>query len=337
MITAKKIFLLVLILLISCSSSDVGVEPGENEKTIVELYGLIQAKGNLLVDKNNEPVQLHGMSLFWSQWGGHYYNEKVVQWLKDDWKCTVVRAAIGVESGGYLANSQAELTKATIVIEAAIKNGIYVVVDWHDHNAEKHIAQAKEFFDAISKKYGAYNNIIYEIYNEPLNVSWSSVLKPYSEEIIKVIRQNDPDNLILVGTPNWSQDVDAAAKDPIVDKNVAYAFHYYTSTHKQSLRSKAITAMNLNIPIFVSEYGISEASGNGNIDFAETEKWNSFVNDYKLSTCNWSIMDKNETSAALKPGASADGNWIEADLTISGNYIRNLIRTANKEIFEKFK
>lgn len=328
-----KPLLIVLIFCfnISCKKDD---NPVVNDPVVIKVtdqYGVIHTSGNQIVDKNNNPIALHGMSLFWSQWGGTFYNEYVIKWLKDDWKCTVIRAACGVESGGYLSNPQIEYSKITSVIDACIKEGIYVIVDWHDHHAESHLQQSKEFFKSISIKYGGYSNLIYELYNEPLQVSWSNVIKPYAEEIIKIIRQNDPDNLIIMGSPDWSQAVDSAAGNPVKDVNLAYSFHFYTGTHKKDLRDRAVTAINKGIALFVTEYGISEANGNGTINFEETLLWLNFVRDYKLSTCNWSIIDKEETSAALKPGANTKGNWNEKELTISGTYIRNYIRSQNNK------
>jgi endoglucanase len=325
----------VLFLTFSCRGTEGGItQQTQNDKTVVDFLGLIHVKGNMIVDKNDTPVALHGMSLFWSQWGGSFYNENCVRWLRDDWKCTIVRAACGVESGGYLENPQAEFAKVTAVIDACIKLGIYVVVDWHDHNAQDHLEEAKEFFQTIAQKYGDKSNVIYEVYNEPLQVSWSGAVKPYAEAVIGVIRQYDPDNLIVVGTPTWSQDVDVAARNPIIDSNVAYAFHFYTSTHKQPLRNKAIAAMNSGVALFVTEFGISEASGTGNIDYAETGLWLSFLDQYKLSSCNWSIMDKDETSAALRPGSSPLGGWGDTDLSVSGAYMRSQIRMVNDEIWK---
>jgi endoglucanase len=343
---SKKTFILLffLILISSCSKANTGVEPGQNmsNKTIVDLYGRLQVNGKNITDKNGNVVSLHGMSLFWSQWANasekfnktSFYNEKCVDWLYSDWKCTVVRAAMGIEGGGYLTNPEAEIEKVFIVIDAAIKNGIYVVVDWHDHNAEKHLDQAKVFFDIVSEKYGDYPNIIYEIYNEPLQISWSKVVKPYSIEVINTIRANDPDNLIIVGNPTWSQDVDIAAKDPIIDNNVTYALHFYTSTHKQWLRDKSVSAMNNGASLFISEFGTSEANGSGIIDWEETDRWINFIKQYRISTCNWSAFDKNETSAALKPGANPEGGWTEDELSESGKFNRNLIRMLNKDAFQ---
>lgn len=333
----KRYFTAVLItcflacLQFGCASST-KTESGE-ANSVAGRYGQIHVKGNTLLDKKGDTLQLHGMSLFWSQWGGKYFNESSIRWLKDDWKCTIVRAAMGVEAGGYLKNPKEEKAKVISVIDACIKNGIYVIVDWHDHHAQDHLKESKEFFKEIAEKYGDKPNIIYELYNEPLQVSWSKVIKPYAEEVIKTIRRYDPDNLIVIGSPNWSQDVDIASLDPVKDTNLAYSFHFYTSTHDSSLWTKAISAIKNGAPLFVTEYGISEASGNGNINYAETEKWLSFVKEYKLSTCNWSVMDKDETSAALVPGTNAEGGWTENDLTASGKYIRGYLRRLNAEIF----
>ncbi len=326
---------ILLLLLASCKNAESNNEPEvkNGAATVAEYFGQIHVKGNKIVDKNENPITLQGMSLFWSQWGGSFYNEKCIQWLRDDWKCTVVRASLGVESGGYLTNSQIEYSKIISVIDACIKYGIYVVVDWHDHNAQDHLAQAKSFFGSIAQKYGNTPNIIYEIYNEPLQVSWSNVIKPYAEEVIKTIRQYDPDNLIVVGNPNWSQDVDIAAKDPLSDKNVAYSFHFYTSTHNQSLRNKAIAALNSGVALFVTEFGISQASGSGNINVTETNLWMSFLDAYGLSSCNWSIIDKNETSAALLAGASVSGNWSSSNLSQSGIFNRDYIIKKNSKVF----
>ena len=299
--------------------------------TPIENYGKLQVQGNKLLDKNNKPVQLRGMSLFWSQWIGKYYNAEAVKWLKDDWRCTVVRAAmgVGIPEDGYLKNPEREKQKVIDVVDAAIKEGIYVIIDWHDHTAEQNTEASKKFFSEMAEKYGDKPNVIYEIYNEPLNVSWNTVIKPYSEAVIAAIRAKDPDNLIICGTGNWSQRVNEAASNPINDPNVAYTLHFYAATHKQSLRDDAIKALAKNVAIFVTEFGTSEASGDGFLDKAETNTWFAFLDEHKISWCNWSLADKSEVSAALKPGASATGGWANSSLSESGIFIRDYLRAKN--------
>lgn len=297
----------------------------ENDVKIVDLYGQLKIAGNQIVNQKGDTVALRGMSLFWSQWIGKYYNYDCMKWLRDDWKCTVVRAAMGVESGGYLTNPATEMAKVKTVIDACIDLGMYVIVDWHDHNAHNHQAEAITFFKEIASLYGSKPNIIYEIYNEPEQVSWLNVIKPYAEAVINEIRSIDTDNIIIVGTPTWSQDVDVAAANPLSFENVAYALHFYAASHKQSLRNKALTALNKGVALFVSEYGTCEYTGTGIIDYVELGKWYDFMDEHKLSWCNWSIADKNETSAALKSGASATGNWSSSNLSESGTLVREKI------------
>jgi polyisoprenoid-binding protein YceI len=285
------------------------------------------------VTANGQPANLAGMSLFWSNtgWGGEkYYNAQTVSWLKSDWKANVVRVAMGVEDdGGYLTDA-ANKTRATTVIDAAIANNMYVIIDWHTHKAELNKPAAIAFFKEMATKYGNYNNVIYEVYNEPLAVSWSSVIKPYAVDVIREIRAIDPDNLIIVGTPNWSQDVDIAANDPITTyNNIAYTLHFYAGTHKQFLRDKAQTALNRGIALFVTEWGSVNADGNGAVDVAETNAWLSFMKTNGISHANWALNDKAEGSSALVPNASANGGWTAAQLTASGTLVRNNMISQN--------
>ena len=312
--------------LISLSSAHVL----SNDSLIVEKHGQLRVDGNRIVDKYGHPIALHGMCLYWSQWKGGFYNYNCVKWLRDDWKCTVVRASMGVESGGYLTNPDAEKNKIITVIDACIDLGMYVIVDWHDHNAQNHLSQSISFFEEIASVYHGVPNIIYEIYNEPQIVSWSTVVKPYADSVVQHIRAIDSLNLIIVGTPTWSQDVDVAAGSPLLYRNIAYALHFYAATHKQLIRNKATAALNKGAALFVSEFGTVTSSGNGTIDSAETDIWMKFMNDNTLSWCNWSIADLTETSAALKPGTSVDGGWLDSDISISGLLIRKKLR----EIYE---
>jgi endoglucanase len=297
--------------------------------TPVNYYGQLKVSGNRITGKGDSAIQLRGMSFFWSQWMGKYYNASVVKWLKDDWYCNVIRAAMAVDNGGYLTNPLIEKQKVFDLVDAAIANGLYVIIDWHDSRATDHLLEAKNFFGEMAKKYGDKPNIIYEPFNEPLQVSWSAIIKPYHQAIIDTIRHYDSNNLIVCGTPTWSQDVDIAAKDTLVGSNIAYTLHFYSGTHKQSLRAKAKVALDKGIALFVTEYGTTEATGDGFVNQDETNLWYLFLDSNKLSSCNWSIADKAESSAALFSGSSPFGNWMNYQLTSSGNFVRQEIRNKN--------
>ncbi|WP_375434449.1 cellulase family glycosylhydrolase [uncultured Hymenobacter sp.] len=302
--------------------------------TPVQQYGQLKVVGSKIVDKNNQPISLAGNSLFWSNdgWGGEkYYNANVVGWLKNNWQAKIVRVAMGInESGGYLSNPAREKQKVKTVVDACLAAGLYVIIDWHSHQAEQQQQQAIAFFKEMATTYGNSPNVMYEVYNEPLQVSWSGVVKPYAEAVAGAIRAIDPDNLIIVGTPTWSQDVDVAASSPITRyTNIAYTLHFYAATHKASLRAKAQTALSKGVALFVTEYGTTEASGNGYVDAASTQEWMNFMKQNGISHLNWSVNDKAESASVLKLGTSPTSAWSDSYLTQSGTLVKGYIQNWN--------
>jgi endo-1,4-beta-xylanase len=316
----KMFFVLALSLWAFCSQAI----------TPVAAHGLLKVKGNRIVDQHGQEIQLRGMSMFWSQWKGKYYTPDVVKWLVDDWKINIIRVAMAVDNGGYASNKK-EMEKAFTVIQAAVDQGIYVIVDFHVHNAVKYETEAISFFTEVANRYGALPNIIYEPWNEPVNHSWSQAIKPFHQNVIAAIRKIDPDNLVVCGTKTWSQDVEEASLDPIRDVNVAYTLHYYAATHKQKLRDEAARALKNGIALMVTEYGTCESTGSGRLDLDETKKWWAFLDENKISHCNWSVSDKNETASILKAGTKESAPWTEADLTESGKLVREEIRSKNEK------
>ncbi|KAI1710639.1 cellulase (glycosyl hydrolase family 5) domain-containing protein [Ditylenchus destructor] len=273
--------------------------------------------------KVQQNVQLRGMSLFWSQWMDKYYNAGTVQALKCSWNTNVVRAAMAVDQGGYLTNASAQLSNVNAVVQAAINQGIYVIIDWHAH--DNYQSQAVQFFGQMAQKYAGVPNVLYETFNEPLQVSWTGNLVPYHTAVIKAIRQYDKKNIIIVGTPTWSQDVDVASQNPITGQtNIMYTLHYYAGTHKQDLRNKAQTAINNGLPIFVTEYGTVNADGNGGVDSASTQAWWDFLDQNMISYANWAVEDKSEGAAAFIPGTPATVAGVSSDsnLTPSGKMVK---------------
>lgn len=300
--------------------------------SFVSKHGQLSVKGTQLVDQNQQHLMLRGVSFGWHSMWPRFYNEKAVSWLKKDFKVNVVRAALGVEYGEikpYMKDPNFAKEKVYSVIEGAIKNDLYVIVDWHSHNIN--LKESKEFFDEVSKKYGQYPNIIYEIFNEPDYETWEEV-KAYSEEIIKVIRKNDAKNIILVGSPSWDQDVHLAAKDPItIDKNLMYTMHFYAATHEKWLRDRTDEAINSGLPIFVSESAGMEASGDGRMDYQSWQEYIDWMEARGISWIVWSVSDKDETCSILKKSASSEGNWKDEDLKESGLKTREYLRFYNQK------
>jgi endoglucanase len=291
----------------------------------VAINGHLKVEGTQLVNEKSEPVVLRGASFGWHNLWPRFYNKKAVAWLADDWKCSVVRAAMGLAiEDNYLENPDFALKCVENVVDGAIKSGIYVIIDFHSHKIHKE--EAKQFFAMMAKKYKDYPNVIYEIWNEPDYYTWAEV-KAYSEEVIAVIRAIDPDNIILVGSPHWDQDVDAVATDPIRGQtNLMYTMHFYAGTHKQWLRDRTDAAINSGIPIFVSECAGMEASGNGPIDEAEWKAFVDWMENRKISWLAWSVSDKDESCSMIIPRASSYGKWTYDLLKQWGKIVRQTIR-----------
>jgi endoglucanase len=295
----------------------------------VKHHGQLSVVGTQLVDKYKEPISLRGMSFGWHSMWPRFYNEKAVRWLKKDFNCNIVRAAMGVELGemAYMKEPQFSKQKVDAVVNGAIKADIYVIIDWHSHNVN--LKEAKEFFAEMSKKYAKYPNIIYEVFNEPDYESWPEV-KAYAEEVIKVIRENDPNNIILVGCPHWDQDVNLPAADPIRGyNNLMYTMHFYAATHGKDLRDRTDKAIESGLPIFISESAGMEATGDGPLDYKSWQEYIDWMEARKLSWITWSVSDKDETCSILKKSAKSEGKWKDKDLKESGIKIREYLNKYN--------
>jgi endoglucanase len=290
----------------------------------VKEHGKLAVKGINLVDEHGKTVMLQGVSYGWHNWWPRFYNKESVKWLADDWGCNVVRAAMGVgPRRSYLDAPEWSQGLIETVIQGAIDNDIYVIIDWHSH--EIHVDAAKRFFKEMAEKYGKYPHVIYEIFNEPVNDPWDTI-KAYSIEVIKAIRAADPDNIILVGSPHWDQDVHIVADDPIRGyDNLMYTLHFYAATHK-TLRDRGNYALQKGLPLFVSESAGMAANGNGPLNYEEWNLWIDWMKKYQISWITWSIADKDETCSMLLPSAAATGGWKEFDMKESGIKTRELLR-----------
>jgi endoglucanase len=308
--------------------TETSIPPASERTSPVALHGQLSVKGSKLLDASAKPVVLRGQALGWDNWWPQYYNAKVVHWLWEDWCANVVRPAMGIEpDGAYLSNPAASKQRMEAVIDGAIEAGIYVIVDWHAHHL--HQPEAVAFFSEMAAKYGDKPNVIYEIFNEPeKDASWPQV-KEYATAVIGAIRKHDPDNVVIVGSPEWDQRIDLVAADPLQGQtNIIYSVHFYADTHRDWLRKRTQAAIDAGIPVFVSESGGSEASGQGQNNYTEWKAWTDFMDDNQISWLNWSVSDKaGERCSILQPGGNASGGWSATELTESGAHVRNVLRS----------
>lgn len=296
----------------------------------VARWGALRVCGARLCAQDGTPVQLRGVSSMWLNWEDDRYAESLPQLrrMRDDWGLTVIRAAVGVEpAGAYLDDPARARAAVERIIENATAAGVYVIVDWHAHQAQNRRAEAQAFFADLARRYGDRPNVIWETFNEPLQVSWSGVLKPYHEAVVRSIRAADPDNVIVLGTPLWSQSVDQAAADPVAGTNLMYTLHFYSCTHGAGLRATADGARRAGLPLFVTEWGATHADGglDGRVCLAEAAAWISWMRANGISWAAWKLDDCNDSSCLLAPGTAVDADW-STRLHGHGAFVRDSIR-----------
>ena len=315
----------------------------------VSYYGALHTSGNKIIGaKNNQQAMLRGVSLFWSDaTGASYYNPNVISWVVDNFKIDVFRFAMGIEyydsnggtknavDGGYKTNPEGQLSMIDKMVQTAIENDVYIIIDWHSHRAHQETTIAKDFFQKVSLKYKDVPNVIYEIYNEPVSGSggnWDAI-KNYANQVVPGIRANTQ-NLVIVGTPNWSQHPEQGAQSPIASTNIAYVLHFYASSHsKGSYGGHVTSALNAGYPVFISEWGTTNADGDGEPNASATNEWTQFMDQNNIPNCNWSLrqqtsdVDQKSEKSAIFAGDKSliTAAALDAALTSSGSIIKSYL------------
>ncbi len=307
------------------------------EDTPYGKHGALHVDGLQVKDKYNQPFTLRGASTHGMHWGDGetFLNKTAFQNLRDEWGVNMVRLVSYVTQGGYTQGSKDKLDKH---IQEGVSDltdlGMYAIIDWHVHaeNPNDKKSEAIQFFDTYSKKYKDQSNIIYEICNEPTGTPWNQI-RPYAVDVINTIRANDPDAIIVVGTNTWSQDVDEVATNggKINDRNVMYTIHFYSGSHGESLREKVRTALKAGTPVFCTEFGVCDASGNGGFDLEEADRWIDFFEENGISYCCWSLSKKNESASMLSPECNKVNGFTNADLGATGAWLINTYRSRGGE------
>lgn len=294
--------------------------------------GALSVKGTQLVDEKGQAVQLRGISTHGIAWFPDFVNQDAVMQLGKDWGANLFRIAMYTdENGGYCTDGDKEKLKALVTdgVEYAKQADMYVIVDWHilhDSNPLTHKAEALQFFKEMTEKLKGEKHVLYEICNEPNSgCSWEDI-KTYANEVIPVIRENAPEAVILVGTPTWSQEIEKPQNDPITGyDNIIYTLHFYAATHKEDLRSKMVNAVEAGTPVFVSEYGLCDASGNGGNDLGQAQSWIDTMDQHGISYAVWSFCNKEETSALIASSCRKTSDFTREDLSESGKWIYDML------------
>lgn len=290
----------------------------------------LKVKGVKLTDETGKAVQLRGISTLGLRYP-EYITEESFKTFRDEWGANTIRLAMYTdESGGYCTDGNKEELKEIMLKGVEIATGLdmYVIVDWHilyDKTPMLYKDEAARFFDEISKKLADHTNVIYEICNEPQESPFGEVIRPYAEEIIPVIRKHDKDSMIIVGTNNWSQDVDDVIGQKCSDENVMYALHFYASTHQDKYLEKAKKALSGNVPLFISECSICDASGDGVIDYEMGKRWIDFADENDISYIVWNLSNKDESSSLIRPEVKTLSCWKDEEYSDTAKWFKKIM------------
>lgn len=288
----------------------------------------LKVTGTKLTDVSGNTVRLRGISTLGLRYP-EFITEESFKTFRDEWNADTIRLALYTdEPGGYCTDGDRDELKRILLdgVDIATRLSMYVIVDWHilyDKSPMVYKEEALKFFDEMSERLKDHSNIIYEICNEPQGSPFGPVIKPYAEEVIPVIRKHDPDSVIIVGTNEWSQDVDDVIGQELDDPNVMYALHFYAATHKDKLRNKAVKALDAGIPVFISECNICDASGDGIIDRESGDKWLQLADEYDLSYIVWNLSNKDESSSILRPDVTKRSHWTDEEYSESALWFKN--------------
>lgn len=304
--------------------------------TPISIHGQLKVCGTQLCDKANTPIQLKGMSSHGLQWYGlnKCLTNASISALATDFKASVIRLSLYVQEGGYETDPVGYTNQMNQLINLATQKGLYVLVDWHmldPGDPNYNLDRAKKFFTDVINANKDKTNLIYEIANEPNGVTWATI-RNYANALIPVIRALDPNAVIVVGTPGWSslgisdgKNSQEIINQPINFPNVMYTFHFYAKSHQQEYLNELDKASN-SLPIFVTEWGSQEYTGDGANDFTMSDNYIQLMSRKKISWTNWNFSDDFRSGAIWKTSTCSAGPWTDAQLKPAGVYVKDKIK-----------
>lgn len=299
----------------------------------VDQYGQLAVKGSQLVDASGSPIQLRGLSSHGLRWYYEYLNFPALKYLKDSGANLCRLAAYTEPSGAYLDDPEHTLKTLYLATENVLAADMYALVDWHilnDSDPNLHTAKAIEFFDKVSTQYANNPGIIYEICNEPSGTTtWADVAK-YANQVIPVIRENSPNAVIIVGTPSNSTDLHSVVPAPLEFENIMYSYHMYTAFSQGGYVYEVPKALDANLAVFVSEWGINYEPGEEEVNYTHARDFLDFLDERSISWAFWSLSNKDEVYSVLKSDSTRLSAWTDEDFSRSGKFILDEFQTAKK-------
>jgi hypothetical protein len=238
--------------------------------------GGYHVQGNTIYDAAGEPHLFHGVdrpSLEWSA-TGEYLSLADYQ-LMASWKANVVRIALNQDY--WLENTSSYQQTVDRQVQWAESAGLDVILDlhWSDKGdpantpAQQRMADARSvlFWQAVAAKYRGDGRVLFELYNEPHDVSWGVWLGggpsgdgftvAGMQQLHDAVRAAGAENLVIVGGLQFAYDLSGVSQYPVQGHNIVYATHPYNQPpDKQPAQwDSAFGTLSATYPVMATEFG----------------------------------------------------------------------------------
>lgn len=300
---------------------------------------------------NNEPIRLRGASVPYSGWsnpalGKYASKQNYIEKFKQDFpdaNCVRIPVLPGDDRYPDEGWFKHDWEKNYLIenVQKAIAQGLFPIIDlhyeikWDKPNTSKHysIEDLKDFWQWCSYKFRNYPEVIFEIFNEPTEpvgnlkgdwskesgLAWNKFKDEIAQPIVDLVR-SESDNLVLVGSPNWSTEGMHAVNYPVESKNIAYVIHQYNRNYGNF--EKHYDQLIKTYPVVVTEMGFGKNpnTGEDREGGSKLEYGQDFTNEldqYELSYCLWSYADDQSPALIKSPG----------NLTEAGIFFRDWMNT----------
>ena len=208
-------------------------------------------------------------------------------------------------------------------VDEAVEQDVYAIIDWHPVDGEKGAdwqsyetqLKTEQFWDYMAPRFSEYSNVIFEVYNEPGNPTGATeenwlTWRDKAQEWVDLIREDAPENLILIGSPQWSQLTQFAPKHPFEGDNLAYVMHTYPG-HTFDWDQYFGKAAD-EVPVFMTEFGWQNTDVTWDLGQGTTSNFGQPMKDFlsehpNINWTSWTYDHYAFPSLAYADGTPRDG------------------------------
>jgi endoglucanase len=211
-----------------------------------------------------------------------------------------VGPAAPLEAGAVMELSASDYIAQVLqpAVDYATSKNLYAIVDYHQIDnvtTGTSSADAVTFWTTVAPVFAGYSNVVYEAFNEPIDSTgnagitaagaWTSAFTTAAQSWISAIRAGAPNNVIIVGSPSWSQYPDGALTAGLTGGNLVFTAHAYPSNWPGTGFQSRVAKAAMGEPVAMTEWGYSIGTMTPNDTWAQNLQ--TFVNSGGESWTAW--------------------------------------------------